>query len=160
MDDTGAADQRALAALPAVRFYEGTLTVGDSVTWCVGCDALRDTDATWQRPHDRALLEALRALAALGGLPSGVKARRETSWSSAESALLAIKEVLLNCLGDALQGYVEVKLERAHGHACEPGLDSDGCRQVRVVRVSRIRLRLATRCSAEPQHGAARTVRV
>ncbi len=62
-----------------------------SQRWLLACKAKQATDAVWRPQHDGALLEALRALEALGRLPQGAPAKSDVSWEAAETQLRAIK---------------------------------------------------------------------
>jgi hypothetical protein len=110
--------ERAIAALH-VRFREG------NAAWRLGCDVSRTCEANWRAELDDALLSALRGLEALGALPDGVAARAAEPWAAAEASLALVKA------GMAAAG---VPPPRASSHACTPGYDCAGCKQVRAPR--------------------------
>jgi hypothetical protein len=85
--------------------------------WLLCCKAKQATDAVWRPQHDGALLEALRALEALGGLPQGAPAKSDVSWESAEAALKSVKAGLAASWA---------KPQRGNQHACSPGYDANG----------------------------------
>jgi hypothetical protein len=95
-----------------------------SQRWLLCCKAKQATDAVWRPQHDGALLEALRALEALGGLPQGAPAKSDVSWESAEGALKSVKAGLAASWA---------KPQRGNQHACSPGYDANGCKQARLV---------------------------
>jgi hypothetical protein len=120
-DGAAAADgaQPTLSGL-SVKFTEGR---GGSATWRLGCDAKRAADSKeWTQEHDEALVNALRALEALQGLPAGPKARDASAW---QRALTELRYVRSELAGPAH------KPERGRQHTCSPGYDCVGCKQVR-----------------------------
>ena len=88
MSDSDAGEAPTLAGYQ-VRFAEGR---GGTATWRLGCDAKRVAEAGWTNAHDEALMNAMRALEALQGLPAGPKARDANAWrrSAAASAATAV----------------------------------------------------------------------
>ena len=120
MADGGAAADaaQALSGL-SVKFTEGR---GGSATWRLGCDAKRIGDKDWSPEHDSALLNALRALEALQGLPAGPRARDAAAWQRAQTELRFVRSEL------AAPAH---KPERVREHKCSPGYDCVGCKQVR-----------------------------
>ena len=120
MADGGAAAEPAqtLSGL-SVKFTEGR---GGSATWRLGCDAKRIGDKDWSPEHDSALLNALRALEALQGLPAGPRARDAAAWQRAQAELRYVRSEL------AAPSH---KPERVRDHKCSPGYDCVGCKQVR-----------------------------
>jgi hypothetical protein len=92
--------------------------------WVLACKAKQATDVVWRPQHDGALLEALRALEALGGLPQGAPAKSDVSWEAAETQLRAVKAGLAASWAKCVRGT---------NHACSPGYDANGCKQVRLV---------------------------
>jgi hypothetical protein len=126
---SGAEVDEALGAL-SVRFDEGRAA---DASWRLGCDVQKAVDASssWCRTHDLALLQALLALSALGGLPSDAQtAKSAAAWEAAEAALHAVQKGLAH-VGPALPALHSRALEAAH--ACRPGYDVSGCKQVRLV---------------------------
>jgi hypothetical protein len=120
-DGASAADaaQPTLSGL-SVKFTEGR---GGSATWRLGCDAKRAAESKeWTQEHEEALVNALRALEALQGLPAGPKARDAAAW---QRALTELRYVRSELAGPAH------KPERGRQHTCSPGYDCVGCKQVR-----------------------------
>jgi hypothetical protein len=124
-----AADSEMDAALSAlaVRFDEGR--TADASSWRLGCDVRKAVDASssWCAAHDAALLQALLALGALGGLPSGAQTgKSEAAWEAAQAALRSVAASLAHA-GTAPH-------EAPDAHACRPGYDVSACKLVRLMR--------------------------
>jgi len=116
-----AAETQAALSRLTVRFSEGR---GSEATWRLGVDVEHCvTEAAWQSEHDAVLLSALRGLEALGGLPHGIAARSPAAWETTAHELRALKAICQTS---------SVVPTRGRNHACNPGYDSAGCKQVRV----------------------------
>ena len=144
----GADAPQSLSGL-VVKFTEGR---GGSATWKLGCDAKRAAEAGWSDAHDTALVNALRALEALQGLPGGPKARDANAWLRAQAELRFVRAEL------AAPAF---KPDRGKGHKCSPGYDCLGCRQVRARQAlwrATLEIRqpvpLRARCLGHPRHCA------
>ena len=121
MADSVDADAAANLAGLAVRFAENKKAGGG--TWRLGCDAKRVAEAGWTDGHDKALSNALRALEALQGLPSGPKARDANAWLRAQAQLRFVRAEL---------AAPSFKPDRGRDHKCSPGYDCVGCKQARA----------------------------
>jgi hypothetical protein len=128
MAAAAAADSEVDAALSAltVRFDEGRTA---DASWRLGCDARKAVDASsfWCAAHDEALLQALLALGALGGLPSGAQTgKSKAAWEAAQAALRGVAAGLAH-VGPAPH-------QAPDAHACRPGYDVSACKLVRLMR--------------------------
>ena len=139
-----------LVALSGLRFTEGRASGPvPSVSWKVGCNprlAVVDTKA-WSYHHEEVLVEALRALSALGGLPAGPVSSDPESWANTLTTLRSLRELLRST--PPLPSDQPFRAGRSvpgrSRHECRPGYaPSSCCRQVRFPILSRRRSASAT----------------
>ncbi len=96
-----------------VTFKEGRLS---EAVWKIGCNTKLDAGPGWEAEHAAALVDALSALAVLGGLPLGHEPRHLEQWQTIISGLRVVRETL-----------AQRAVLKDTNHACEPGYTPGSC---------------------------------